>query len=133
MPEQREMFRKGLDEITHNLHESQDFFQASLDGRLTKYHTIEKELIQEQLEALKKYPEDNARKIYITEELQKDLEYVNSNMVENPDSLRRKQKMLQNHQEYFQVLKYHREKLNLLPDDGLDKKYDSKFNHYNDL
>lgn len=32
----------GLDEITYNLHESQDFFQASLDGRLKKYHNVEK-------------------------------------------------------------------------------------------
>jgi hypothetical protein len=40
----------GLEEVTYNLQESQDFFDASLDGRLHKYHEIEKNLIEAQLQ-----------------------------------------------------------------------------------
>jgi len=131
-PEEIEDFKKGLDEITYNLHESQDFFQASVDGRLNKYHNIEKQLIEAQLEVMKKYPEENPRRQFIQDELQRDLEYVQGNMQETPESIRRKQKMLQSHQEYLQVLKFHREKLHVLPDDGSERKYDSKFDHYRD-
>lgn len=60
-------------------------------------------MIEEQLEAVRKYPEDNPRRIYVENELVNDLEYVNNNMNENPESIRRKQKMLQSHAEFFQV------------------------------
>jgi len=122
-------YSKGLDEITYNLSESQDFFQASLDGRLKKYHGIEQQIIEAQLAAIRKYPEDNARRMFVEAELVKDLEYVEANMVENAESIRRKQKMLQNHAEFFQVLKFHRDRLHLLPEPDA-KIYDSKFDHY---
>jgi len=130
-PDEIADFGKGLDEITYNLQESQDFFQASVDGRLKKYHNIEKQLIEAQLEVIRKYPEDNARRQYIEGELLKDLEYVETNMIENPESVRRKNKMLQSHSEFFQVLKFQREKLHLLPE-PVEKKYDSRFDHYKD-
>jgi len=99
---------------------------------LKKYHNIEKEIIESQIAVLKEFSSDNPRRQYIDGELTKDLEYVQSNMVDTPESMKRKEKMLQNHAEYLAVLQYHRDKLNLLPNDGLDKKYDSKFDHYKD-
>jgi hypothetical protein len=36
-PEEAHEYRLGLQEVTWNLQESQDFFDASLDGRLTAY------------------------------------------------------------------------------------------------
>jgi len=122
-------FSRGLDEITYNLSESQDFFQASLDGRLKKYHGIEQQMIEAQLEAIRKYSDDNPRRMFVEVELLKDLDYVNANMVENPEAIRRKQKMLQSHAEFFQVLKFHRERLHFLPEPDA-KIYDSKFDHY---
>jgi hypothetical protein len=44
-------YAKALDEITYNLQESQDFFDASLDGRLKNYHQLEKCMIEAQLQA----------------------------------------------------------------------------------
>jgi len=129
LAEEIETFSTGLDEITHNLQESQDFFQASIDGRLVKYHNIEKKLIEDQLEVIRKYPEDSPRRMYIENELMKDLEYVQSNMVETPESIHRKEKMLTNHREFFSVLSFLREKLHLLPSPSV-KQYDSKFDHY---
>jgi len=130
-PEEIEQFTTGLDEITYNLAESQDFFQASIDGRLNKYHNVEKKLIEDQLVSIRKFPEDNARRQYIEGELLKDLEYVQNNMIETPESVNRKQKMLQNHQEFFAVLRFTREKLHLLPVPN-EKKYDSRYDHYRD-
>jgi len=128
-PEEISEFTKGLDEITYNLAESQDFFQASVDGRLIKYHNIEKTLIEKQLDAIRKFPETSPRRMYIESELMKDLEYVQNNMNETEESLQRKRKMLTNHQEFFSVLKFTREKLHLLPEPTF-KQYDSKYDHY---
>eukprot|EP01117_Protostelium_nocturnum_P017035 TRINITY_DN685_c0_g1_i2.p1 TRINITY_DN685_c0_g1~~TRINITY_DN685_c0_g1_i2.p1 ORF type:complete len:327 (-),score=76.01 TRINITY_DN685_c0_g1_i2:241-1221(-) len=126
------IYFKGLDEITYNLQESQDFFQASVDGRLNKYHGIEKDLIEAQLEVLQKYPEDSPRRMYIENELQKDLEYVKGNMVEDPSGLRRRQKMLKNHAEFCKVLKYYKEKLRHLGlMDYVERTFDTKYDHYN--
>jgi len=130
-PEQISTFSTGLDEITHNLAESQDFFQASIDGRLIKYHGIEKKLIEDQLEAVRRFSEDAPRRQYIEAELLKDLEYVESNMVDTPESINRKEKMLSNHQEFLAVLKFTREKLHLLPTPA-SQQYDSKYDHYKD-
>lgn len=126
---------KGLDEITYNLQESQDFFQASVDGRLTKYHNVEKQIIEAQMEALKQFPEDSPRRLYVEGELQKDLAYVENNMKETPEGTRRREKMLKNHAEFCKVLKYYKDKLKVLGyvDDGQEKKYDPRFDHYNDL
>eukprot|EP01110_Echinostelium_bisporum_P005752 TRINITY_DN23_c0_g1_i1.p1 TRINITY_DN23_c0_g1~~TRINITY_DN23_c0_g1_i1.p1 ORF type:complete len:237 (-),score=86.57 TRINITY_DN23_c0_g1_i1:8-718(-) len=72
-------YKEGLDEIHLNLHESQDFFQASLDGRLRKYHTIEKEIVEAQQKAIAEFPSMIPRKAHWEEELQKDLDYVTDN------------------------------------------------------
>jgi len=131
--EQAQEYIKGLDEITYNLQESQDFFQASVDGRLQKYHEIEKEIITAQLQALHNFPEDNPRREYVEGELRKDLSYVSQNMEQTPESQKRRQKMLRNHAEFFKVLQYHKEKLREL---GVyvekERVFDSKFNHYHD-
>jgi len=134
-PDQAQHYFKGLDEITYNLQESQDFFQASVDGRLKKYHHIEAQLIEAQLAALSAFPADSPRRLYIEEELRKDLEYVSGNMEENPESVRRRQKMLKNHQEFFKVLQYHKDKLKragLIAVDTVERKYDPRFDHYRD-
>jgi len=131
-PEEAKDFGKGLDEIVYNLKESQDFFQASIDGRLTKYHNIEKEIIEAQLDAIRKFPEDNARRQYIEGELTRDLEYVVSNMEISPESSKRRHKMLKNHNEFFQVLMYNKEKLQALGVTIDERKYDPKFDHYQD-
>lgn len=136
---------RGLDEITYNLQESQDFFQASVDGRLNKYHAIEQDLIEAQIKALQKYSQDSPRRQYIEGELFNDLEYVKGNMVENPEGNRRRQKMLKNHAEFCkvvlfhfivltgQVLKYYKEKLRELGLIGsyVERHYDTKYDHYN--
>ena len=41
--------QKGLEEITRNLEESQDYFKATLDGRLHAFHEVEKAGIEAQL------------------------------------------------------------------------------------
>eukprot|EP01118_Nematostelium_gracile_P005608 TRINITY_DN1784_c0_g1_i1.p1 TRINITY_DN1784_c0_g1~~TRINITY_DN1784_c0_g1_i1.p1 ORF type:complete len:364 (-),score=117.41 TRINITY_DN1784_c0_g1_i1:41-1066(-) len=132
--EQKKIYRKGLGEITYNLDESQDFFQASIDGRLNKYHNIEKQIIEAQLRVMAKYPTDSARREHVAGELEKDLEYVNNNMVQNPEATKRREKMLKNHQEFWKVLKYHKDKLGALGKDDQDiKHYDPKYDHYNDV
>jgi hypothetical protein len=142
--------RSGLEEITYNLQESQvhlslslclssflplplssvlsalrnlqDFFEASLDGRLRRFHQIEKCMIKGMLQAIRKYPEDNPRRkvghlsVYLSlsrvhvctrrrrsdltirvqhveEELKKDLEYVEENMKEDPKRIQHKERM----------------------------------------
>jgi hypothetical protein len=62
---QIEQHAKGLDEITFNLQESQDFFEASLDGRLKRFHQIEKCMLEAQLQAIRKFPADNDRRKYV--------------------------------------------------------------------
>lgn len=128
--EQKKSYAKGLAEITYNLQESQDFFQASIDGRLIKYHNIEKELIEAQLAVMMKYPEDSARRQHVQGELEKDLAYVKGNMEDTPEGRKRKEKMLKNHQEFFKVLRYHKDKLQALGVDTEERKYDPKFDHY---
>jgi len=131
--EQVKIYRKGLGEITYNLDESQDFFQASIDGRLNKYHNIERQLIEAQLRVISNYPQDNPRRIHVQTELEKDLQYVKGNLVESPEGNKRRQKMLKNHQEFFKVLVYHKDKLGALGEDIEEKKYDPKYDHYNDV
>lgn len=129
--EKAKQYSRGLAEITYNLAESQDFFQASIDGRLLKYHNIEKEIIEAQLEVMNNYSENNPRRVYIESELLKDLEYVQGNMQVDAEALKRRQKMLINHQEYFKVLKFHKDKLNVF---GIDTSkeiiYDPRYDHY---
>mmetsp|Transcript_30275 Transcript_30275/g.33831 ORF Transcript_30275/g.33831 Transcript_30275/m.33831 type:complete len:361 (-) Transcript_30275:72-1154(-) len=107
-PETYRIYKRGLDEITYNLQESQDFFQASLDGRLQEFHKIHKKMIEVQLKALEKYPDDNDRKKIITEELKKDMDFVEHNMVANPNSMKHRAKMQDIHKDFFAVLKWQR-------------------------
>lgn len=49
-PEKYKLYKAGLAEVTYNLQESQDFFDASLDGRLHLYHEMERDMIKAQIE-----------------------------------------------------------------------------------
>lgn len=104
-------YGKGLDEITYNLQESQDFFRASIDGRLHKYHSYERDIIIAQLQAVRQFPETSERRKHIEGELLKDLEYVENNMKDDPATMRRREKMLQSHSDYFKVLKFYKDRL----------------------
>lgn len=104
-------YKKGLDEIAENLHESQDFFQASLDGRLRKYHQIEKDIIEAQLKVLAEFPPINPRQQHIEGELKKDLEFVTDNMKESPSGNAKKERMLTMHKDFVTVLNWFKHKL----------------------
>ena len=129
--DQAKIYAKGLDEIVYNLKESQDFFSASVDGRLNKYHQIECEIIESQLQVLSEFPADNQRRQFVEEELLKDLTFTKSNMKEDPKTLQRRTTMLENHKAFFNVLKFHKEKLGLLTlEPNFEREYDPKYDHY---
>jgi hypothetical protein len=111
-------YSKCLDEITYNLQESQDFFNASVDGRLKMFHQLEKCMIEAQLEVIRKYPADNMRRKHVETELLKDLEYVSDNMKENPQVLKHREKMRLMHVDFFKLLKWQREMMTRLPFDS---------------
>jgi hypothetical protein len=115
------IFKRGLDEITFNLQESMDFFNASLDGRLQRFHQLEKCMIEAQLQAIRKYPEDNARRQHVEAELVKDLEYVKDNMKEDPQVVKHRERMRQMHNDFFSLLKWQREKIIRMPYDEPEK------------
>jgi len=125
--EEIEKYGKGLDEISFNLQESQDFFKASVDGRLKQYHTVEKAIIEGQLEVLSKFDDDNERKMIWEQELMADLEFVSGNLADDDGRQDRRKKMLQNHAAFLAVLKYHKEKLTLPFKSDPDRAYDPKF------
>jgi len=108
-----EKHKQGLEEVHTNLSESQDFFQASLDGRLRKYHTMEKELIEAQLKALEEFPPMNPRKAHWDEELQKDLDFVIESMAENPSSTQKRERMLSMHRDFVNTLSWFKNKLDI--------------------
>jgi len=110
-PEQYRKYKKGLEEIFENLHESQDFFQASLDGRLKKYHQIEKDIIEAQIKVMAEFPPINPRQQHVEEELRKDLEFVTGNMQETPSGTAKKERMLSMHKDFVTVLGWFRTKL----------------------
>lgn len=122
-------YGKGLDEITYNLQESQDFFRASIDGRLHQYHSYERDIILAQLEAIRTFPETSERRKYIEGELVQDLEYVEHNMKDDPATMKRREKMLQSHSDYFKVLKFYKERLSARVPFKSDpsREYDPKF------
>lgn len=104
-------FRRGLDEITFNLQESQDFFDASLDGRLKLYQQIEKCMIEAQLKVVQKYTEaESGRKKTVEEDLLRDLEYLKGHMEEDPKVTKHRENMKQIHRDFFAVLKWQRER-----------------------
>jgi hypothetical protein len=104
-------FGEGLDEITYNLQESQDFFRASVDGRLAQYHGVERQIIEAQLDAIRRFPDESPRRQHIEAELEADLAYVVDNMKDDDATMRRRRKMLQSHSDYFKVLKFYKERL----------------------
>lgn len=122
-------YSRGLDEITYNLKESQDFFQAAVDGRLKVFHDIEKEIVRSQMEALMAAAPDSQRTAVLMGELAQDYEYVASNDDESEEALKRKAKMLRNHRAYLKVLRYHTDKLKVLTDLPPPEKreYDAKW------
>jgi hypothetical protein len=126
-PSDIESYSKGLDEITHNLQESQDFFKASVDGRLKQYHEVEKAIIEKQLEVLSHYDDDNSRRQYWEAELAADLQFVTENLSDDTERTDRRQKMLSNHAAFLAVLKYHKEKLNHPFKSDPSREYDPKF------
>lgn len=110
----KETFEKhkiGLEEVHTNLSESQDFFQASLDGRLRRYHEMERDIVAGQLKALEEFPPMNPRKTHWDEELQKDLEFVKENMQETPQSTQKRGKMLAMHKDFVNTLSWFKSKL----------------------
>jgi hypothetical protein len=122
-----EKYGKGLDEISYNLQESQDFFKASVDGRLKQYHEVEKAIIEAQMEVLSKYDDDNERKQVWEQELMADLEFVHGNLEEDDGRQDRRKKMLQNHAAFLAVLKFHKEKLKHPFKSDPNRAYDPKF------
>jgi hypothetical protein len=106
-----EKYKQGLEEVHLNLDESQDFFQASLDGRLRKYHQIEKEIIEAQIKAMADFPPINPRKAHWDEELQKDLEFVEENMKETPQAMTKRERMLTMHRDFVNTLSWFKTKL----------------------
>jgi len=103
-------YKEGLDEVTYNLQESQDFFSASIDGRLRKYHQIEKDIIVAQLEAIERFPPINPRKAHVEEELRKDLEFLEGNMKEDPTAMGKRERMLTMHRDFCKVLEWFQKK-----------------------
>jgi hypothetical protein len=127
--DEKVVYSKGLDEIMNNLNESHDFFQASVDGRLLEFQYMEAEIIQAQLDVLKKYPEDNGRRSYFESILQKDLDYCQSRIQSGNDPVEEKKraKVLKMHTEFLKLLRFFRFKWNLLNEEIGEKKYDPKF------
>lgn len=75
-------------------------------------------MIEAQLQAIRKYPETNLRRQHIESELQKDLDYVSTNMKEDPKVTLHRERMRDMHEDFFSLLKWQREKLLRLPWDG---------------
>jgi len=120
-PEKYKIFKAGLAEVTYNLQESQDFFEASLDGRLQLYHEMERDMIKAQLESLKEYPEDSERRKHFQSELEKDLVFVEENMVDNPKVKKHREQMQQMHKDFYALLKWQRKKMIAILDDDPEK------------
>jgi len=108
--EQYLKYKRGLEEVTYNLQESQDFFDASLDGRLHKYHQLEKCMIEAQIQALQRFSDENPRKNADLDELRKDLDFVVETMTITPAVQKRRERMRDMHKDFFAVLKWQREK-----------------------
>lgn len=112
--EQAADYARKLDEIVHNLNESRDFFEASVDGRLDKYQEIEKAIILDQLKAIREYPKDNERRQFVEKELLADLAHVEENLEEGQTGMKRRHQMLDMHLEFLNVLTYYRNKMKVL-------------------
>lgn len=128
--EQAEQYAKGLDEIMHNLNESRDFFQAAVDSRLDKYYEIEKQMLEEQLQVLQDFPEDNPRREYVESSLREDLEHANAQLQSSQEekTQKRRQFMLDLHLDFLKVLTFFKEGLKLLNATDREKReYDATF------
>lgn len=149
-PDEVKQYSKGLDEISYNLQESQDFFQASVDGRLKLFHDIEKLIVRKQMETLMAAAPESERTQVLLSELAADYEHVAEQDDESEEALKRKEKMLRNHRAYLvrweggwkggkesmlthlcrqKVLRYHTEKLKVLTDlpPPEERVYDAKW------
>jgi hypothetical protein len=122
-------YAKGLDEIMNNLKESQDFFNASVDGRLLEFQYMENEIINSQLDSIKKFDDNNPRKIYLQEQLLKDLEYNQQRISsgENETSSKQREKIKEMHRDFLKLLTFFKDKWSLLNNDLGERKYDPKF------
>lgn len=127
--EQAADYARKLDEIVHNLNESRDFFEASVDGRLDKYQEIEREIILNQLKVIRAYPKDNERRQYVESELLADLAHVEESLQDAKGGLKRRQDMLDMHLEFLNVLTYYRNKMKVLGEvsDLTEKEFISKY------
>jgi len=114
-------YKRGLEEVTYNLQESQDFFEASLDGRLQLYHQLEKCMIEAQIGVLHQFSDDNPRKSPDMEELQQDLEFIITTMTVNPTVTKRRERMKAMHSDFFAVLKWQRERLIKMIEESPDR------------
>eukprot|EP00004_Rigifila_ramosa_P002370 TRINITY_DN12471_c0_g1_i1.p1 TRINITY_DN12471_c0_g1~~TRINITY_DN12471_c0_g1_i1.p1 ORF type:complete len:392 (-),score=114.22 TRINITY_DN12471_c0_g1_i1:19-1077(-) len=112
--EDKVTFKKALHEIHFNLDESLDFFHASLDGRLAKYHEIEKAMLEAQIAVLDSFERISMRKLAILAELQQDQEYLASQMNVTPDTIGRRQRMTEMHTDFFDLLNWQRARLNAM-------------------
>ena len=101
--------QKGLEEITRNLEESQDYFKATLDGRLHAFHEVEKAGIEAQLAAIRVFPEDNPRRQAVEAKLEADLKTVVGSLTEKKPG--HAQKMTDMHKDFWDVLLWEKEKL----------------------
>lgn len=70
---------------------------------------------------LQKYPPISERRQHVESELEKDLEYVTSNMVENPEVRSHREKMQQMHKDFFAILKWQRKKMLQILDNEPEK------------
>jgi len=118
--EQMETHLKYLNEVTYNLQESVDFFEASTDGRLHKFYILEKCMVEAQLKALAAFPEDSPRRMAEESDLEADKEFIEQNIKEGETSKKEwRRRMTELHKDFFVVLRWNRKKLKRML--GLDE------------
>lgn len=124
--EEKAIYARGLDEIMTNLTESHEFFEASMDGRLLDFQYMEMEIIQSQLEVLKRYPENNKRRQYVEETLMDDLRYCQQRIASGESEVdqKRREKILKMHEDFLKLLRFFKYKWNLLKNIQYEKNPD---------
>ena len=86
--------------------------------------------MEAQLAVVRKYPEESERRKIIEAELMQDLSFVEDNLNGDTADMKRREKMLNSHSDFFKVLKFHKEKLKVLYFDNSNKVYDPRFDLY---
>jgi len=124
--EEKAIYARGLDEIMTNLTESHEFFEASMDGRLLEFQYMEMEIIQSQLEVLKRYPENNKRRQYVEETLMDDMRYCQQRIASGESEVdqKRREKILKMHEDFLKLLRFFKYKWNLLKNIEYEKNPD---------